>query len=455
MGYNVSDLEKWNEKIEEAAKEYGLDYYTQEFEIIGYNEMLSHEAYTGMPSRYPHWSFGKSYEKNKTLYSLNLTGLPYEMVINSDPCIAYLMRDNTLLLQILTMAHVYGHNDFFKNNRLFVEGTRAKSTVEMFKLGADTIRGYINDPSIGYEEVERVVDAAHSIRYQVSRVAGEKDVSQDEIRDGLLKEYMEKLQKRDDLNFNDPIEKPDLTKFPLEPEDDLMRFIIKYGQLEEWEKSILEIVRREMLYFIPQIETKIMNEGWASYSHYNILKSLNLSQELHFEFLKRHNDVIASMPGRLNPYYIGFKIFEYLDKNYGKDKIFQVRKMDRDNSFLRRYLTEDLCRKLNLFEYVKSGRDYLVSEVSDENGWKKIRDSLADSTGIGTIPYIRVKDLNLKTYTLTLEHVYNGRTLDKIYARETLKKVYDLWKHKIKLLTKDKEGNELTFICEGKDKITM
>lgn len=455
MGYNVSDLEKWNEKIEEAAKEYGLDYYTQEFEIIGYNEMLSHEAYTGMPSRYPHWSFGKSYEKNKTLYSLNLTGLPYEMVINSDPCIAYLMRDNTLLLQILTMAHVYGHNDFFKNNRLFVEGTRAKSTVEMFKLGADTIRGYINDPSIGYEEVERVVDAAHSIRYQVSRVVGEKDISQDEIRDGLLKEYMEKLQKRDDLNFNDPIEKPDLTKFPLEPEDDLMKFIIKYGQLEEWEKSILEIVRREMLYFIPQIETKIMNEGWASYSHYNILKSLNLSQELHFEFLKRHNDVIASIPGRLNPYYIGFKIFEYLDKNYGKDKIFQVRKMDRDNSFLRRYLTEDLCRGLNLFEYVKSGRDYLVSEVSDENGWKKIRDSLADSTGIGTIPYIRVKDLNLKTYTLTLEHVYNGRTLDKIYARETLKKVYDLWKHKIKLLTKDKEGNELTFICEGKDKITM
>ncbi|GKX67758.1 SpoVR family protein [Inconstantimicrobium mannanitabidum] len=455
MGYNVSDLEKWNEKIEEAAKEYGLDYYTQEFEIIGYNEMLSHEAYTGMPSRYPHWSFGKSYEKNKTLYSLNLTGLPYEMVINSDPCIAYLMRDNTLLLQILTMAHVYGHNDFFKNNRLFVEGTRAKSTVEMFKLGADTIRGYINDPSIGYEEVERVVDAAHSIRYQVSRVAGEKDISQDEIRDGLLKEYMEKLQKRDDLNFNDPIEKPDLTKFPLEPEDDLMKFIIKYGQLEEWEKSILEIVRREMLYFIPQIETKIMNEGWASYSHYNILKSLNLSQELHFEFLKRHNDVIASMPGRLNPYYIGFKIFEYLDKNYGKDRIFQVRKMDRDNSFLRRYLTEDLCRELNLFEYVKSGRDYLVSEVSDENGWKKIRDSLADSTGIGTIPYIRVKDLNLKTYTLTLEHVYNGRTLDRIYARETLKKLYDLWKHKIKLLTKDKEGNELTFICEGKDKITM
>ena len=114
MGYSFSDIEKWNEKIEKKVKEYGLDFYPQEFEVIGFNEMIGYEAYVGMPSRYPHWSFGKSYEKSKTLYSLNLTGLPYEMVINSDPCLAYLMKDNTLLLQILTMAHVYGHNDFLR-----------------------------------------------------------------------------------------------------------------------------------------------------------------------------------------------------------------------------------------------------------------------------------------------------------------------------------------------------
>ena len=115
--------------------------------------MIGYEAYVGMPSRYPHWSYGKAYEKNKTLYSFNLTGLPYEMVINSDPCLAYLMRENTLLLQILTMAHVYGHNDFFKNNRLFKEGTKAYYTLEMFKLDADIIRDYINDPSIGYKRL--------------------------------------------------------------------------------------------------------------------------------------------------------------------------------------------------------------------------------------------------------------------------------------------------------------
>ena len=165
MEYTLKDLEEWNEKIEKKATEFGLDYYPQEFEIVGFNEMLAYEAYVGMPSKYPHWSYGKAYEKSKTLYSLNLTGLPYEMVINSNPSLAYLMNENTLLLQILTMAHVYGHNDFFKNNRLFREGTKAYYTLEMFKLDADIIRSYINDPNIGYSRVEKILDAAHALRY--------------------------------------------------------------------------------------------------------------------------------------------------------------------------------------------------------------------------------------------------------------------------------------------------
>ena len=166
LEYILKDLENWNEKIEDIVKNIGLDFYPQEFEIIGYKDMLGYEAYVGMPSRYPHWSFGKSYEKNSTVYKYNLTGLPYEMVINSDPCIAYLMKENTLLLQILTIAHVYGHNDFFKNNRLFKDGTRAAYTVEMFKFHADMVRSYINDPSIGYEKVERILDAAHAISFK-------------------------------------------------------------------------------------------------------------------------------------------------------------------------------------------------------------------------------------------------------------------------------------------------
>ena len=194
MGYNLNDLQEWNVKIEEKVKDFNLDYYPQEFEIIGYNEMIGYEAYVGMPSKYPHWSYGKAYEKNKTLYSLNLTGLPYEMVINSDPCLAYLMRENTLLLQILTMAHVYGHNDFFKNNRLFKEGTKAHYTLEMFKLDAEIIRGYVNDPNIGYAKVEKILDAAHALKFQIPRVVGVKELTQEQIKENLMREYNRKVE---------------------------------------------------------------------------------------------------------------------------------------------------------------------------------------------------------------------------------------------------------------------
>ncbi|AOR24446.1 SpoVR family protein [Clostridium taeniosporum] len=455
MSYTLREIEEWNEKIEKKVIEYGLDFYSQEFEFIDFNEMLGYESYVGMPSRYPHWSFGKAYEKNKMLYSLNLTGLPYEMVINSDPCLAYLMKENTLLLQILTMAHVYGHNDFFKNNRLFREGTNAKYTMEMFKLDADIIRRYINNPSIGYEKVERILDAAHAIRYQIGRVIGAKKLSDEEIKQSMIKDYESKLDNRDILNQHEEIKFPDLDKIPIEPDDDVVGFIIKYGNLQEWERTILRIVKRETEYFLPQIETKIMNEGWASYTHYNILKELNLPEGLHFEFLKRHNDVIAPILGGLNPYYVGFKIFEDLEKRYGKEKIFEVREIERDSSFLRRYLTKELCEELNLFEYNKRTFDIIIEEVSDEEGWKVIRDNLSYTCGIGEIPYIRVIDLNTKDYTLTLEHVFDGRELELNYAKETLKYIQELWGRKVKLFTKDSDKKEVIMTCNTDKEIII
>ena len=278
LEYTLKDLEKWNKKIEVIVNEIGLDYYPQEFEIIGYKDMLAYESYVGMPSSYPHWSFGKSYEKNSTLYKYNLSGLPYEMVINSDPCLAYLMKENTFLLQILTIAHVYGHNDFFKNNRLFKEGTIAANTVEMFKFHADTVRSFINDPSIGYEKVERILDAAHAIKYQTSRVVGEKRIPGEVLKQRILDEYKNNNEIHSNLDAYVKLDFPDINKIPLEPEDDILYFIIKYGDIEEWEKSLLEIVRKETSYFLPQIETKIMNEGWASFWHYNILKEIGFTR---------------------------------------------------------------------------------------------------------------------------------------------------------------------------------
>src|SRR5437773_4633061 len=160
--YAVEDLQEWNQRIVELVQRFGLDPYTQEFEICDYEEMLSYMVYSGMPSHYPHWSYGKAYEKLKTLYDYGLSGLPYEMVINSDPCLAYLMRQNSLALQILTIAHVYGHNDFFANNFTFSH-MRADLAIENFKNHANRVRGYVADPSIGQDKVEAVLDAAHAL----------------------------------------------------------------------------------------------------------------------------------------------------------------------------------------------------------------------------------------------------------------------------------------------------
>ncbi len=447
MEYNLRTLEEWNEIIESKAREFGLNFYPQEFEIIGFNEMLGYEAYLGMPSKYPHWSYGKAYDKNKTLYSLNMTGLPYEMVINSDPCLAYLMKENTLLLQILTMAHVYGHNDFFANNRMFTDGTKAKNVIEMFKLDAEIIRGYINDPSIGYEKVEKILDAAHAIRYQIPRTVGIKELSEEELRNSIIADYNSKKENKGILDIEEEIHFPDISKIPLEPCDDLLGFLIKYSSLEEWAKNIIKIVKRETEYFIPQIETKIMNEGWASFWHYNILKSLELEDGLHFEFLKRHNDVVAPIIGGLNPYYIGFTIFQDIEKRYGREKVFEVRKNERDSSFLRRYLTREICHELNLFQYAKKSFDYIVKEVPDEDGWMEIRNYMADTCGVASIPYIRVVNLNKRDLSLTIEHNFDGRELELTYAKETLKYVQDLWGHKVILLTKNKDNKSMEIVC--------
>ncbi|MCR4434856.1 MAG: SpoVR family protein [Clostridiales bacterium] len=457
--YSLKDLEKWNRRIEELVHEAGLDCYDQEFEIVSYEDMIGYEAYTGMPSHYPHWSYGKSYDRIKTLHKYNLSGLPYEMVINSNPCIAYLMKDNTLLLQILTIAHVYGHNDFFKNNRLFRQGTRADCTVEMFKNHADRVREYIADPGIGYGRVERILNAAHAVRFQISRVPGEKRLSESEKKKALIEKGRKPVKA--DYPLLEPKKAdepplPDIKKIPVEPEEDVLLFIAAYGRLEDWERDLLNIVREETEYFIPQIETKIMNEGWASYWHYNILNKLNLPQGLHLEFLKRHNQVIRPYEGQINPYYLGFKIFEDLKNRFEDNpgKILEVRRMERDDSFIRRYLTRELCEDLNLFEYVKRGNEYYVSEIADEEGWKKIRDTLALSAGMGAIPVIRVLEWVQKDNTLMLEHVYDGREIELNYAYETLKHIRDVWGGKVMLATFVDEKKKV-ILCDESNKISM
>lgn len=451
--YSIKELEEWNLRIEELVRREGLNCYEQEFELVSYEDMIAYEAYIGMPSHYPHWSFGKAYERIRTLNKYNLSGLPYEMVINSNPCIAYLMKDNSLLLQILTIAHVYGHNDFFKNNRLFKSGTKAEYTIELFKNHAGRIREYISDPGIGYTKVEKILNAAHALRYQCARTIGARKLRTEEIK--------KRLQERDKkaescFPLLEPLthkffEETDLKRIPLEPEEDLLYFINTYGRMEEWEKDIIDIVREETLYFIPQIETKIMNEGWASYWHFYLLNKIGLPQQLHFEFLKRHNQVVKPHEGHINPYYLGFKIFEDISKKNAEhpEKIFEVREIERDESFIRRYLTQELCCELKLYEYEKDGNEYVVSEVADEEGWRKIRDTMAASAGVGGIPLIKVTDWMQKENTLLLEHIYDGRELEFNYANETLKHLVDLWGGRV-ILNTVTEGRKRSVICDEK-----
>lgn len=428
MDYALADLERWNENIEKLAATLGLSCYEQQFEICTYEDMLCYEAYAGMPSHYPHWSFGKAYERQKTFYQYNLVGLPYEMVINSDPCIAYLMRDNSLALQILTMAHVYGHNDFFKNNRLFKSHTRAELTVELFKVHADRVRNYLQDPFIGPDKVERVLNAAHALRFQVNRYSEHTSPS----REQLTKEAYEPM--------------PDRLK------TDLLGFLAERGRLNDWERDLVNIVREETSYFIPQLETKIMNEGWASFWHYEILKRLDMPPDLHLEFLQRHNMVVRPHEGRINPYFLGFKLFCHLNSQPdGHTAILDARSLERDQSFLRRYLTRELCEELHLFSYTVRGSDVVVKEVSDDNGWQTVKNDLLSHVGLAAIPQINPVDA--EKGTLILEHLFDGRELDMNYARETIKYIVDLWGGKVELKTK-LSGNDAVMSCDD-DKMVV
>lgn len=453
---DISQLQEWDDKIKELVSYFGLNCYPQEFEICDHFEMLGYMAYSGMPSRYQHWSFGKSYEREKTMYDYGVGGLPYEMVINSNPCLAYLMRDNTPLLQILTIAHVYGHNDFFANNFTFTSAFDAKYTLEMFKTHSERVRSYVEDPSIGIEKVEFIIDAAHALSLQRSRNLAVKKLSNEEVAYRRWEAAQYKEDEFSILHERPDYVPPNLSKFPLEPDENLLLFLAKYSsKRSEWQRDLMYIVDKEAAYFIPQIETKIMNEGWASYWHFRILNELNLPQGLHLEFLVKHNQVLRPTPGGLNPYHLGFIIWKDIERRWnegdtgeeysrakskpdisslnendtpGRKKIFEVRESDRDVSFLRRFLTREIMQELDLFQHDKRGKERVISKVADEENWVDVKNTLLKNVGMGSRPVIKVKDADFSgNRTLLLAHEHEGRDLQLEYCEKTLTHVSQLW----------------------------
>jgi stage V sporulation protein R len=450
--WTLEDLEQWDARIRAEVEKLGLDCYPQEFELCDHTQMLAYMAYSGMPSHYPHWSYGKAYEKLKTLYDHGVSGLPYEMVINSDPALAYLMRDNSLCLQILTIAHVYGHNDFFKNNFTF-RTTRAEFTTSTFKAHADRVRRYVDMPSIGIDRVEAVLDAAHALSLQCRRNLAIRKLSEQEERDRLVDASTPAADPFHRIHRRVDLPEPDLRHTPPSPDEDLLLFIRDHNPfLQGWEQDLLTIVHEQAQYFIPQIETKIMNEGWASFMHKRILEALELPQELHLEFLVRHNQVCRPIAGSLNPYHLGLKLWEEIERigndptpeererigpgKTGRDLLFETREVDRDVSFLRRWLGERLMRELDIFRYEHKGDDLVVSDVADEEGWRAVKETLLKNVGMGGVPVIRVEDADFGgSRTLLLGHQHDGRDLQLEQAEKTLSYVHRLWGHEIVLDT--------------------
>lgn len=452
-GYDIKDLEYWDSCIREKVEEFGLSTYPQEFELCDYGQMLSYMAYHGMPSHYSHWSYGKAYERLKTLYDYGVTGLPYELVINANPCLAYLMRKNSLCLQILTIAHVYGHNDFFKNNITFCH-TGASEVISTVKARADRVRSYVEDPSIGFGRVERLVDAAHALSLQCRRNLGIRKLSREQQLARAVAAAQSPADPYGRIHKHAPFIEPDLNKDPLEPEEDLLLVIRDHNpRLSAWEKDLLTVVHEEAQYLIPQIQTKIMNEGWATYWHWEIMNSLDLPQDLHLEFLVRHNQVVRPVPGDINPYHLGFRVWADIRRRYddptpeeletygppqksGTEKILEVRECDRDVSFLRRFLTKELIREFGLFQYAIKGDALVATKVADDEGWQEIKETLLRNVGMGGVPVIRVVDADHgRRGELFLRHEHDGRDLHLEYAEKSLSYVHELWGRRVVLET--------------------
>jgi len=423
--WSVDELIYWDERICETAAGMGLDWFDIDYEIIDYQEMLGAMAYTGLPTHYRHWSFGKEYERTHTLYNLGMTGLPYEMIINSNPSIAYLMTENPLSTHILTMAHCVGHSDFFRQNRMF-HYTSPDDIISKFKAAAKYVRELIEDPSIGIDEVEKILDAAHSIKYQVPRTPGITYKSRDEWT--LIQKRMMQL---------DPTYHVDLEKTPFRPEYNLLQFISEHSRnLKDWQRNLITIVEDNSKYFIPQALTKVMNEGWACTIHQRIINEMEIPDEYHLAFLKLHNQVVRPHLGKINSYHLGFELFQKIIKEEGFEEAKLIREVHNDMTFLRNYIDEEFVREQNLFTYSfkKPHKYHTIDEIGDQYGWKSVRDELIKNVGLSRVPVVYVDDLS-KDFTLTLIHEHDGRDLELKYAQRVFEYIQQLWGDKIKMVT--------------------
>jgi len=451
-------LESAMVQIWDVAQRFGLDPFPTHFEVVPATIMYEFGAY-GLPGRFSHWTHGKAYQQIKTMYDYGLSKI-YELVINTNPAWAFLLDNNSVLQNKLVVAHVLGHADFFKHNVYFAHTSR--QMVEQASINADRIRQY--EFKHGRREVEEFLDSVLSIQEHIDPNVHIKRTEREE-REKRRRAVRETPY--DDLFYigseRRPEPPPAPRKHPPEPEKDILLFIAENAAgLEPWQRDIIHIVRNEELYFLPQMQTKIMNEGWASLWHSRIMRELDLPQDEYLEFAQMHAGVMSPSRRQINPYYVGFKIFEDIERrwdnpteeerekfgrkgNEGHAKIFEVREIENDVSFLRNYLTKELVDELDLYLYRQEGDKWVIVDKD----WRNVRDTIiASMTNFGH-PYIVVEDGDYnRNRELYLRHCYEGIELDLGYAERTLRHVFRLWGRTVHLETVV-DGKPLLLTCDG------
>lgn len=464
-----AELARWADTIRGYAEEFGLDFPEVRFHLLDWRGINEVASYGGFPTRYPHWSFGMEYERMSKSYAYGLHRI-YEMVINTDPCHAYLLASNNVIDQKLVMAHVYGHADFFKNNLWFAH-TNRKMLDEMANH-ASRVHRYIE--RYGFDRVETLLDVGLSLdnlidlhspgirrRAATITVEAERPIARriptKEYMDSFVNppDFLQEQQRRLDN------EQQQARHFPAAPERDVLLFLIEAAPLETWEADVLDMLREEAYYFAPQGQTKILNEGWASFWHTSIMTRRVLTDAEVIDYADHHAGTVATQPGRLNPYKVGLELLRDIEERWdkgrfgreyeacedrsrkarwdlglglGRRKVFEVRRVCNDIGFIDEYLTEEFCEQHKMFTYRWNPRTERHEIASRD--FPAIKAQLLQSlTNFGQ-PFIAIEDGNYANRgELFLRHAHEGVDLRLDYARDTLANIYALWRRPVHLET--------------------
>lgn len=486
MANLTSELETSRKYICKVASEAGLDFFETIFELITYDQINQFAAYGGFPVRYPHWRFGMEYEHLSKSYEYGLSKI-YEMVINTDPCYAYLMEGNAIVDQKLVMAHVYGHCDFFKNNIWFSKTNR--KMMDQMANHATRIRRYMD--RYGYDTVEKFIDICLSLENLIDRYSPYFEKSIIESVENNSQENQGHLLRVDRPYMRDYINPPSFVeeqkrkavemknrqnKYPIQPEKDILKFLIHHAPLADWQQDVLSIIRDEAYYFSPQGMTKTMNEGWASYWHSKLMTEKILSDSEIIDFADHHSGTMAMAPNGYNPYKVGIELMRDIEnrwnkgqfgreweecddvnerKNWdlkshlGRSKIFEVRRIYNDVTFIDEFLTEEFCirNKLFVYKFNKRTNQYEV----DTKDFKAIKSKLLfHMTNFGQ-PIISVENANYENRgELLLSHLHEGIDMQPDFTIATLKNLFMVWSRPVNLMTfLDSEAQLIRF--DGKE----